>query len=397
MAVDSKRQELSQDDRMADAVAGEARLEQHYAKLAAKFIDHVALDLLKAVDPLEAAKRSEELQAIYSESGALSIQLHKQKAHLSLEVSYSLRENFSIGSGSMQPHASMLLDDDDRSRDGKLPDVVIEPALFAFGDTQGQNYEMRKTWMKATVLLIDKPVEQARTPGEKDAMRAVKHHIKKEEDQDQIMPTKRQKIPAAHSIPNEVDESNRRAKQTASKPQSSTMPPQVKFGDGTEKSKMCRSSGFDVANSMHPTNSANSSIQKNGPTSSTTAEKSNDVEKPNVPQHTTMTASSNRVRAPDIRPIHKETMAGQSTSSQTSFFNEVLRTATQPRDTHAMLEEQDRQLRESGMIQKVAEKTDRRERTSMQKGRSNTLGLTPQQSGVSWSGGTALPEVYFPR
>jgi hypothetical protein len=138
----------------------EARLEQYFEQLTKSFLNQVAAGMLNPLGEVETVKRKDELQSIYREAGKLSIQLWKQTTQPCVDIACSLKEQFSIRSVSMQPHSSMLLDEDDFSCDGKLPDMIIEPGLFAIGDANNENYDMRKNWMKATVLLFNQPPEQ---------------------------------------------------------------------------------------------------------------------------------------------------------------------------------------------------------------------------------------------
>lgn len=162
--ADFRRSDVLQEDCIKETEACEARLQRHYANLATKFLDSVAIGILKRVNIADTVKRRKELESIYREAGNFSICLWKQKTHMRVDICRALQDKFSSCSDSMQPHSSMLLDEDDDSYNGRSPDMIIEPGIFAYGDAQGKNYDMRKYWMKATVLLFDKNLKQELQP-----------------------------------------------------------------------------------------------------------------------------------------------------------------------------------------------------------------------------------------
>lgn len=63
-------------------------------------------------------------------------------------------EQFKVSSPSMEAHPSQGLDDDeDNKLDGSRVEVVIHPALLAFGNDDCENYHIARVWAKAVVLL----------------------------------------------------------------------------------------------------------------------------------------------------------------------------------------------------------------------------------------------------
>lgn len=70
-----------------------------------------------------------------------------------MDSGFLLKEPFHIGSDECEAHAAHKLEEDDKSKDGMLIQMVVEPAILAYGNEQGESYEVSKVWGKAVVWL----------------------------------------------------------------------------------------------------------------------------------------------------------------------------------------------------------------------------------------------------
>ena len=52
-----------------------------------------------------------------------------------------------------EPHAAHKLEENDNSKDGMPIQMVVEPGILAYGNEQGESYEVSKVWGKAVVWL----------------------------------------------------------------------------------------------------------------------------------------------------------------------------------------------------------------------------------------------------
>ena len=109
--------------------------------------------LLKKVTNDEALKRHDELFDICKEVGALSYKLWSQKTRMECVFDFDSETLFDIRSQLMHPHASMLCDHDSTEFNGRCSELCVEPAILAYGNEQGKNYDYYKIWMAATVWI----------------------------------------------------------------------------------------------------------------------------------------------------------------------------------------------------------------------------------------------------
>lgn len=60
---------------------------------------------------------------------------------------------FNATSSVMSAHRLHKLDEDDTRLDGKKVLLVVQPAVLAFGDENGESYDQSKVWARANVLV----------------------------------------------------------------------------------------------------------------------------------------------------------------------------------------------------------------------------------------------------
>lgn len=91
---------------------------------------------------------------LFCSAGDLFSRLWSQKAYIrTIGSRFLLKEPFRIGLDYCEAHAAHKLEEDDESKDGMPIQMVVEPGIFAFGNEQGESYEVYKVWGKAVVWL----------------------------------------------------------------------------------------------------------------------------------------------------------------------------------------------------------------------------------------------------
>ena len=133
-------------------------------------------------------KRHKSLEAIFRKAGTLAAKLAAQNVEIQVMCLDWLFVNtgnaFSIDSDFMQPDYTMRCEDDDHSWDNWPLDFLVEPAILAYGDEHGENYDDDKVWTKARVWIdirnlanVENPgpvTKQTNTKGKKPAQRTPK-------------------------------------------------------------------------------------------------------------------------------------------------------------------------------------------------------------------------------
>ena len=337
----------------------EARLQQYFEQLTESFLDRV-VGILNPLSQLEAVKRNDELQSIYREAGKLSIQLWKQTTDLRLDIAYSLKEQFSRRSVSIQPHSSMLLDEDDISCDGKPPDMIIEPGLFAYGDANGQNYDMRKNWMKATVLLFDQPLEQySKTLKQAEASKLTtsiskeseKHQIKLEQDENEP-PFKRVKknVPSGKNGDKAAGQIQQAAASIGSKPGPNDSQANILHADAKaidQKTSMSNANRPNEHNRSQMVSAVAQNSSNPHPAKPMAESKpANQLQRP--------TTTSKNPRNPASASL-RAAMGDQSSIPQMSVFSKTLADLAEPKPRNDAWETQDSKTSEATAIQILAD------------------------------------------
>ena len=134
----------------------------------ATFSDQVVTSvkaLLQDVSKQDANKRGVELIALFERAGRLACQLQSQHVETSVLLSTQEMDPFSVNSDTMEPHTKMEIEEDDHSWDGKPVDLVITPAILAYGDERGDNYSSFKVWSKAVVWMEGQHATKSRGKG----------------------------------------------------------------------------------------------------------------------------------------------------------------------------------------------------------------------------------------
>lgn len=125
--------------------------ERYYIDHAERFDSGPARVLFRHSDT---RKRVEELSEIIRIACELSASLWKQKIFMKC---WSLEElqniPFFVASREMKAHHAYGLEDQDTKLDGGQVQMVVQPALLAFGNEEGKNYTEYKVWAKAVVLI----------------------------------------------------------------------------------------------------------------------------------------------------------------------------------------------------------------------------------------------------
>lgn len=103
----------------------------------------------------EIEKLKSELFHLLSSAGEISTRLWTQRTNVEIKKGLDGLRTFSVDDELMTAHRLHKLDDDDHRLDGKRVVAVIQPAIGASGDHEGQNYDQYKVWSKAVVLVDD--------------------------------------------------------------------------------------------------------------------------------------------------------------------------------------------------------------------------------------------------
>jgi hypothetical protein len=141
--------------------------DNYYHQLALSFEHSSAKALFRDDSSVSPYQRLEELYGLLRDAGELFLSLWTQKVWITTRGIEELKgTDFRICSKYMEPHVCHgLLDGDDTSLDGRPVSAVIQPAIVAYGNEHGRNYDQHKVWAKAVVLLG--PAAPAKAPVKK--------------------------------------------------------------------------------------------------------------------------------------------------------------------------------------------------------------------------------------
>lgn len=127
---------------------------KYYKKLSYAFDDSDANLLYRECSEEEEAARFDDLVDLFCSADDFFSKLWSQKVYIkTLDARVLLKEPFSIDSDDCEAHAAHKLEEDDKSKDGMLIQMVVEPGILAYGNEQGESYEVSKVWSKAVVWL----------------------------------------------------------------------------------------------------------------------------------------------------------------------------------------------------------------------------------------------------
>ena len=131
--------------------------EAYYLRQVDTFEHQCAVIFLETRTGQSLIKRTEELKKIFRRAGTLAAKLAAQKVDVQVEYLDQLpnytENGFSNESEVMQLDYFMRGDEDDPSWNGWEIDLIVEPAILAFGDEHGENYDDWKVWTKARVWI----------------------------------------------------------------------------------------------------------------------------------------------------------------------------------------------------------------------------------------------------
>ena len=122
--------------------------------------------VLKQVDAQEVNSRYAELMALFARAGEFACRLHGQHVQIKVLSSPQGVGNFSVDSERMDAHTTMDIEQNNHGWDGKPIDLVIQPAIVAYGNERGENYNGSKVWSKA-IVWMEQQCLKARTTAAK--------------------------------------------------------------------------------------------------------------------------------------------------------------------------------------------------------------------------------------
>jgi hypothetical protein len=112
----------------------------------------VQLLLRTIADETNLRTRNSELQKLYHRAGKLALSLWAQRASIKC-YGLSQLQTFSSSSPTMSAHRLHQLDEGDECLDGRRVLACMQPAVLAFGNENGENYDTSKIWASAVVLV----------------------------------------------------------------------------------------------------------------------------------------------------------------------------------------------------------------------------------------------------
>ena len=133
------------------------RKEKFYRHLVTRFETSSAHVLFRRdINEENLVERRTQLMEIFKAAGQVFTSLWSQRECLGAwgRETY-LKTPFQIDNPEVEPHASHKLDteDGDKRMDGMPIQLVVEPAIVAWGNKRGENYDHPKIWSRAVVWL----------------------------------------------------------------------------------------------------------------------------------------------------------------------------------------------------------------------------------------------------
>ena len=136
----------------SDSLQGSThRKELYYSHIVSIFESGDARVLFR---PCNVSQRYNDLLDIFRFTGDLFSSLWKQKvAIVSWGSEKFQKTSFAIDSDLIMAHPVHSLEDGDSRMNGHSIQMVVQPAILAYGNEEGKNYEEFKVWAKAVVWL----------------------------------------------------------------------------------------------------------------------------------------------------------------------------------------------------------------------------------------------------
>ncbi|KAI9736756.1 MAG: hypothetical protein M1834_000960 [Cirrosporium novae-zelandiae] len=141
------------------------RKESQYRKLVREFLTKSqGRFFIKDISKQETQECNAGLLSIFHAVGDVFTVLQRQRVEITPHGLYTLGcKNFQSTSPLMQAHAAHLLDENDTRLDGKPIQMVVQPAILAWGTEAGKDYDQYKVWAKAVVWVLDDRVKEDET------------------------------------------------------------------------------------------------------------------------------------------------------------------------------------------------------------------------------------------
>ncbi|KAF7507830.1 hypothetical protein GJ744_009994 [Endocarpon pusillum] len=136
------------------------RRKEAYYHYATDLFEEYARVIFRKTDTV---RRREELFGIIQGAGELFSSLWKQKTFIETRLSDHYRQKaFDITSDQIEAHPALHLEEGDAKMDGSPIEMVVQPAVLAWGNEEGEDYDKYKVWAKAVVWLGARPPQQSR-------------------------------------------------------------------------------------------------------------------------------------------------------------------------------------------------------------------------------------------
>ena len=130
--------------------------------LITKFESSQAQFLYRPSDEAGLLERRTQLLNVFRSIGELTSRLWTQKVYVStLGLNDLSKGPFHVDSTLVEAHKSHKLEEKDSSLDGVPIEMVVEPAIVAWGNERGESYDTYKVWAKAVVWMPSASPENA--------------------------------------------------------------------------------------------------------------------------------------------------------------------------------------------------------------------------------------------
>lgn len=131
-----------------------SRRERYYRELVTKFECSGARLLYRKLNEQAQLERRTRLVEIFQLTGELFAALWAQKVYISVvDLKDLVKRPFINGGELLEAHAVHKLEDGDTELDGMPVQMVVEPAILAWGNEKGEAYGTSKIWAKAVVWM----------------------------------------------------------------------------------------------------------------------------------------------------------------------------------------------------------------------------------------------------
>ena len=128
--------------------------QKYYRKLISEFEGSNAQFLYRESDEQQMLQRRTQLLEIFERTGELFSKLWSQKTCIGIFTLQDLLKcPFKIASEVLEAHAAHKVEAGDKSMDGKPVQMVVEPAIVAWGNERGESYNAYKIWARAVVWM----------------------------------------------------------------------------------------------------------------------------------------------------------------------------------------------------------------------------------------------------